>query len=254
MLAGDVLGIDAAATITRRHVGSIAAVLRPRMAGGWVLAVERGFALTGPDWTDLRNLPELWSHNRIRMNEGGCDPQGRFYCGTMAYDATPGAGKLFRLDADGTVHVVLEDVTVSNGLAWSPDGQTAYYVDTHTQRVEAFDFDGATGSFSDRRTVVSIPVEAGGPDGMTVDADGGIWVALWDGGAVHRYRPDGQLDTVIKLPTPRVTACTFGGPGLTELFITTSAIDLDRNRDPVAGSLFKTTPGVRGLPVLPFAG
>jgi sugar lactone lactonase YvrE len=246
MLAGDVLQLDGAGQVSRHHVGSVAAALRPRAGGGLVVAVERGFAFAGPGWT-VRELPEAFADTSVRMNDGGCDPQGRFYCGTMAYDATPGAGTLFRLDPDGSVHVVLAGVTVSNGLAWSPDGGGVYYVDSATQRIDAFDFDAGSAAFLNRRTVVTIDPDLGSPDGMTVDAEGGLWVALWDGAAVHRYSPDGRLDEVIELPTPRVSACTFGGAGLDQLFITTSALNLNGS-DELAGAVFLAEPGVAGLP------
>lgn len=253
MLAGDVLSTDGAGTVTRRHVDTVVAALRPRAGGGMVIAVERGFAITDPTWSDIRVLPPIWSEPGIRMNEGGCDPQGRFYCGTMAYDNTPGAGALYRLDPDGRVGLVLDQVTCSNGLVWSKDGTVVYYTDTATQRVDRFDFDGAEGTFDNRRPVVAIEPSTGNPDGMAIDADGGLWVAIWDGGAVHRYTPEGLLDAVIQLPTPRVTACTFGGTDLTELFITTSCLGLAAG-DPAAGALFVASPGVRGLPALTYAG
>lgn len=246
MLAGDVLQQDAHGEITRHHVGSVAAALRPRAGGGLVVAVERGFAVVEPDWT-VRELPETFADKSVRMNDGGCDPQGRFYCGTMAYDAAPGAATLFRFDPDQSVHIVLTDLTVSNGLAWSPDGSTVYYVDSATQRIDAFDFDGATAAFENRRTVVKIDPRLGSPDGLTVDAEGGLWVALWGGAAVHRYAPDGRLDEVIELPTSQVSACTFGGQGLDQLFITTSALRLDGSEE-LAGAVFVAEPGVAGLP------
>jgi sugar lactone lactonase YvrE len=253
MLIGDVVQLDAAGAITRHHVGSVAAAVRPRAEGGMAVAVERGFVLAEPGWAAMRVLPEVFADTSVRMNDGGCDPQGRFYCGTMAYDAAPGAGTLFRLDPDESVHVVITGVTVSNGLAWSPDGSTAYYVDTATQRIDAFAFDDATAAFKNRRTVVEIDPQLGSPDGLTVDAEGGLWVALWDGAAVHRYAPDGRLEAVIELPTPRVTACTFGGSGLNQLFITTSALGLN-GCDEVAGAVFLAEPGVTGLPAGCYAG
>jgi sugar lactone lactonase YvrE len=253
MLAGDVLHIRGADPVLRHHVGTVAAALRPRADGGMVVAVERGFALADSSWSQLQPLADAFADPTIRMNDGGCDPQGRFYCGTMAYDATPGAASLYRLDPDGSVHVVLRDLTVSNGLAWSPDGHTAYYVDSATQGIDAFDFDPDSGRFSGRRRVAGIDKYLGSPDGLTVDIEGGLWVALWDGSAVHRYSPDGRLDEVISLPTPRVTACTFGGPRLDQLFITTSALGLD-DADPIAGAVFCAQPGTAGQPVLRFGG
>ena len=252
MLAGDVLSLVAGGAINRRHVGSVAAAIRPRRQGGAVIGVERGFALEEADGT-LTHLDALWSDTNVRMNEGGCDPDGRFYCGSMAYDQLPGAGALYRFDPDGSVHVMLENVTISNGLEWSPDGSRAYYNDTFTQRIDIFDYDGKSG-LTGRRPFAEIPAEAGGPDGLTIDEEGGVWVALYSGGAVRRYTPDGVLDEVIEVPTKKVTACTFGGPDLNQLFITTSREDLKPGEDPLAGSLFRAAVGVAGLPVREFAG
>ena len=252
MLAGDVLSLAADGTINRRHVGNVAAVVRPRRQGGAVIGVERGFVLEEADGT-LTHLGELWSDNHVRMNEGGCDPDGRFYCGSMAYDQRPGGGALYRLDPDGSVHVVLRNVTISNGLEWSPDGSRAYYNDTPTQRIDVFDYDVESG-LTGRRPFAEIPAEAGGPDGLTVDEEGGVWVALYRGAAVRRYTPDGVLDEVIEVAAKQVTACTFGGPDHNQLFITTSREGLGGGEDPFAGSLFRATVGVAGLPVREFAG
>jgi sugar lactone lactonase YvrE len=144
-------------------------------------------------------------------------------------------------------------VTVSNGLEWSPDGSRAYYNDTHTHRTDAFDYDRETG-LTGRRPFAEVPAELGSPDGLTVDADGGVWVAINRGGAVHRYTPEGALDEVVEVPASKVTACTFGGSELDQLFITTSREDLDPGDDPLAGSLFRAVIGVSGLPVREFAG
>ena len=186
----------------------------------------------------------------MRMNDGGCDPDGRFYCGSMAYDQSAGAAALYRLDPDRSVHVVLEGLTISNGLEWSPDGARAYYVDTATRRLDVFDYDLASG-LSGRRPLVEI---GGDPDGLTVDARGGVWVALCGGGAVHGYTPEGGLAEVVDVPTPKVTACTFGGPRLDELYITTSREHVDPADDPLAGALFRAEVGVAGLPARGFAG
>jgi sugar lactone lactonase YvrE len=248
MLAGDVLSLAPGGAVERRHVSEIAAVVRPRRGGGAVIGVERGFALEDPDGT-VRHLDEVWSDPSVRMNEGGCDPDGRFYCGSMAYDQRPGAASLHRLDPDGSVHVVLEGVTVANGLEWSPDGTLAYFNDTATYSVAVFRYARETG-LTERRVLAELEHR---PDGLTVDARGGVWVALSDGGAVRRYAPDGELDEVIEVPTRKVTACTFGGEALDELFITTSREGLVGD-DPLAGSLFRATPGVTGVPVREFAG
>ena len=128
------------------------------------------------------------------MNDGNCDPAGRFWAGTMALDERRSAGALYRLDPDLTVHTMLTDVTISNGIDWSLDGRRMYYVDSPTRRIDVFDFDPGTGAIANRRTFVQVPAEAGIPDGMTVDADGFVWLALWGGAALHRYAPDGTRE------------------------------------------------------------
>ncbi|CAL9329734.1 SMP-30/gluconolactonase/LRE family protein [Streptomyces sp. enrichment culture] len=252
MLAGDVLSLAPDQSVTRRHIDTVVAAVRPRRGGGAVIGVERGFALEDTNGT-VTVLDSLWSDEGVRMNEGGCDPDGRFYCGSMAYDGREGAGSLYRLDADGSTTTVLGEVTVSNGLEWSPDGDRAYYADTATGRVDVFDYDRGTG-LSGRRPFASVPDGDGGPDGLTVDAEGGVWVALYGGFSVRRYAPDGTLDEVVELPVSKVTACTFGGPGLDRLFVTTSREHLEPGSEPEAGALFACTPGVRGVPVREFAG
>jgi sugar lactone lactonase YvrE len=252
MLEGDILHLADDGAIERRHVGTLAAVVRPRRGGGAVIGVERGFALESADGT-LRQLDELWADDSVRMNEGGCDPDGRFYCGSVAHDQRPGAASLYRLDGDLFVQVVLEGVTVSNGLEWSPDGSLAYYNDTATYQTSVFDYDTDAG-LTNRRVFVDLSDEEKRPDGLTVDEQGGVWVALSNGGAVRRYASDGALNEVVEMPARKVTACTFGGPDLDQLFITTSREDLEPGDDPLAGSLFRAAVGVSGLPVREFAG
>jgi sugar lactone lactonase YvrE len=252
MLAGDLLTLRTDGAVERQHVGDVAAVWRPRTGGGGVVGVERGFALISPEG-DVTTLPAVFTDPAIRMNEGGCDPQGRFYCGTMAYAETPGAGTVYRLDPDGTVETVLTGVSISNGIVWSLDGGTVYYIDSPTRQVAAFDFSTGT-RFGARRTVVEIEVPGASPDGMTIDAEGHLWVALWAGSAVHRYSPQGVLEDVIELPATQVTACAFGGADLDTLYITTSRQGLAADEQPGAGCLFAAVPGVRGAPVRPFAG
>lgn len=250
MLAGDVLSLTDG-RIDRRHVDDIAAAIRPRRGGGAVIGVARGFVLEEPDGT-LTRLPELWPERDKRMNEGGCDPDGRFYCGSMALDRRPGGGTLYRLDPDRSVHVVLPKVTISNGLDWSPDGSRAYYNDTETLRVDVFDYDPVAGLHNPRPFV-----DVGGsgrPDGLTVDSEGGVWVALNHSGTVRRYTAEGVLDAVIEVPARQVTACTLGGEALDELFITTSREHLAPHDDPLAGSLFHAAVGVVGQPTRVFDG
>ncbi|MGW5614167.1 SMP-30/gluconolactonase/LRE family protein [Streptomyces sp. NPDC003877] len=214
---------------TEQHVGAV----KPRAGGGLVLNLRDGIGLLDPDG-DFR-----WLHREVvpgrRANDAAVAPDGALWAGTMRYDEAPGGGTLSRVTGDGSAEVVLDDVTVSNGTGWSPDGRLMYYIDTPTRRIDVFDH--ADGRVSGRRTLAEIEEGAGFPDGLTVDADGCVWVALWDGAAVRRYTPDGRLDRVVGLPVPRVTACAFGGAGLTDLYITTARTGLSEP-PALAGSLF----------------
>jgi sugar lactone lactonase YvrE len=240
---------------TGRHViGGVAAAVRARRGGGFVLATEHGFRLLSADLTPQGGEILAFDDPLLRMNDGGCDSSGRFYCGTMAYAETPGAGVLYRLDPDLSVHTVLSGVTISNGLQWHADGRHVYYNDTPTGRVDLYDFDPGTGDFGDRRTFVTVEPGAGMPDGMALDSDGGVWIALWGGGAVHRYEPGGRLSERIELPVRQVTACTFGGPGGSTLYITTSRLGLGEDAEPEAGAVFAAETGVRGAVQHAFAG
>ena len=163
----------------------------------------------------------------VRMNDGACDPQGRFWAGTMAYDESPGAGTLYRLELDGSCTTVLTGLTIANGIGWSPDGSTMYLNDSGTGCLEVFRFEMSTGAITNRRTLVRSDQPGVVPDGLTVDEEGGIWVALWGGGAVNRYAPDGSLLASLELPVERPTSCAFGGPDRATLFITTAREGLD---------------------------
>ena len=251
LLAGDVLSLAPDGSAQRRHVGPRLTAMRPRREGGAVLALERGFALEDADGS-VRELPEVLDEG-LRFNDGGCDPDGRFWCGSMAYDQRAGAAAMHRLDPDGTVHHCFGDLTISNGLEWSPDGTKAYYTDTPTARVDVFDY-GRDSGLSDRRPFAVLPEGAGWPDGLTVDAEGGVWVAVYGGACVRRYGPDGALDAVVEVSTPKPTACTFGGDDLDVLYITSTREDLPAGTEPLAGALFAVRSGVRGQPARIFAG
>jgi sugar lactone lactonase YvrE len=233
------------------HVGAVAL----RAAGGFVAALQDGFWVVGDGPAErIVTVPE--ARPGLRFNDGKCDPAGRFWAGTMAYDQAPGAGALYRLDLDGRVRMMLDGVTVSNGLAWSLDGRTMHYIDTPTQRIDAFSYLPLTGEIGDRWPEIHIPPEAGAPDGMTIDAEGGLWIALWGGAAVHRYL-DGRLERVIKLPVSQPTSCCFGGESLDELYITSARQGLSahqRRTEPLAGALFRVRPGVRGIAPAAFLG
>jgi sugar lactone lactonase YvrE len=253
MLSGDVLSLDQHGGVTRTHVGEVAAVIRPRASGGAVLALKDSFAVTDGDLGQLRTVATVGLEPGVRLNEGGCDPDGRFYCGSMATDESPQAGTFYCLDPGGSVRPVLDKVTISNGFDFSPDGTIAYYVDTRDQSIDIFDYSADTGLVN-RRRWVDVPVEAGWPDGLTVDAEGGVWLALMGGSAVHHYSASGRLEEVIPLPVSQVTACTFGGTGLDTLYVTTSQIGADIQAQPASGALFAIQPGARGRPALTFAG
>jgi sugar lactone lactonase YvrE len=245
LLAGDIMAMDAAGTVLRHPVGSpVAAAVRARAGGGFVIATERGFSLADESLSQPTPFASAFDDPSVRMNDGGCDPQGRFYCGTMAYAETPGMGGLYRLDPDGGVHRILDGLGIANGLQWSADGSRVFHNDTPTGEIAVYDFDATGGTFHDRR--VFARVEPDLPDGMAIDEDGGVWVALWGAGRVHRYAADGSLSAVIELPASRVTACTFGGPDLRTLYITTSRLGLDEADEPEAGSVFAIEPGVAG--------
>jgi sugar lactone lactonase YvrE len=253
MLDGDVLTLRLeTGAVDRLNVGSpIAALVRPRVAGGFVVVTEREITLWEADvkhWS----TPALWSDAGRRFNEGGCDPRGGIICGSKARDDDPRGGEVFRMNADRTVERLFGDVTISNGLGFSADGTRMFYVDTPTRRVDVFDVDGAC--LLNRRPFVSIAEGAGYPDGLWVDELDGVWVALYGGSAVHHYGPQGTLEDVIKVSATQVTSCTFGGPGLDTLFITTSREGLAPGEQPSAGAVFCASVSVRGLPVLAYRG
>jgi sugar lactone lactonase YvrE len=226
-----------------------------RQGSGLVCAVGMELALLDEADGTLRPIATATAGDRL--NEVKCDPGGRLWAGTLTADHRPGASALYRLDGEGRLDTVLDDVALSNGIGWSPDATTMYYVDTPREIVDAFDYDAATGVVSGRRTFVDLHDVPGRPDGLTVDAEGGVWVAMARGWAVRRFGPDGALERVIDVPAFRVTSCTFGGAELTDLYITTARFDLDDAAladQPHAGAIFRCTPGVHGLPAAEYAG
>ena len=236
-----------------------AAVLR-QDGDGLVVALQNGFGLLD-EATERVELvaPVEQDVPTNRMNDGKCDPAGRFWAGTMPFDPAPGSksGALYRLDKDFRVTKVESGVTLSNGIDWSLDGRQMYYIDSMTQGVDVFDFDAATGSLANRHRLITIAPAEGLPDGMTVDAEGGLWVTLHGSGSIRRYTPDGRVDRVVRVPPTMVTCCAFGGPDLTDLYITTMTYGMSedaRRAQPLAGALFKCRPGVRGRPAYRFAG
>jgi sugar lactone lactonase YvrE len=230
-------------------VGAVVPSIGPD--GGWLLAADHGFAHLAHDGTVTRlGQPEADAVARMRMNDGKADPRGAMWAGSMAFDKKPGAGSLYRLDPDGTITVARARTTISNGLAFSPDGDRLYYIDTPTQRVDRFHI-AADGRLTDQATIITVDPSLGHPDGMCIDAEGCLWVALWGGSAVHRYTPAGGLLAIVEVDAPQVSSCTFGGPDLSTLFITTSAEDMtgaQRARQEHSGKLFRADVGVKGRP------
>jgi sugar lactone lactonase YvrE len=236
------------------EVGQDIGVAIPRAGGGYVAAVRQGFIAVS-DRGDITRLAGL-ERPGIRMNDGQGAPDGSFWAGTMSYDKTPGAGSLYRLDPSGEVHVRLTGVTISNGLAFGADDRV-YYVDTPTRRVDVFDLEVPEQTLTNRRPLLLLPEGVGNPDGIALDDEGGLWVALWGGGAVHRYLPDGALDVVVRVPVSRVTSCCFAGPGDTRLYITTArqgATTDELAAQPHAGGIFSCDVGVTGPAAVPYAG
>ena len=222
------------------------------------LAANSGFMLLDPASGKIDPIVELEDPEPgTGMNDGKCDPAGRFWAGTKDVEGRRALGSLYRLDADHRLTKFLTDVTTSNGLGWSPDQRTMYYIDSTTYRIDAFDYDVTSGAASNRRPHVETPRSWGLPDGMTVDEEGFLWVAFWGGSALRRLAPDGRVDATVRFPVTQVTSCTFGGPDLADLFVTSARsglTDAALSEQPLAGGLFRLRPGVHGLPSPPFAG
>ena len=247
--------LDEVSTISLdRHVGAVA----PAPGGGYVVAAGPGFLFVDEDGSVVELAQPEAGRTDVRMNDGACDAQGRFWAGTMAYDESPGAGALYRLELDGSCTTVLTRLTIANGIGWSPDGSTMYLNGSGTRCVETFRFDSDSGAITDRCTLARSDEPGVVPDGLTVDAEGGIWVAWWGGSAVNRYAPDGSLIASLELPVERPTSCAFGGPDRATLFVTTAREGLDDDalaRQPDCGRVFAISGlGVRGPPCQPYRG
>jgi sugar lactone lactonase YvrE len=250
-------GDDATRTYTlAQRIGSL--VRRER--GGLLLALENGFWRFDPETEALEHLhdPEP-DRPGNRFNDGKCDARGRFWAGTMdAAQEVADAGSLYCLDTDGRVERHLGSVGISNGLAWSADGRRMYYIDSPTRRVDVFDYDLDAARFANRRTAFEIPEGLGFPDGMSIDVEGKLWVAIWGGSMVARFDPDtGAMLAQVPVPAAHVTSCAFAGPALDELYITTARQGLDENAlaaQPTAGGLFRARVPVPGLPAEPYRG
>jgi sugar lactone lactonase YvrE len=220
--------------------------------GGYLLAVDRDIVRFDPHAATLRDRQTL-AVLGTRCNDGAVDSAGRLWLGSMDPDHGPGRGSLFRV-ADDTTEVLTE-VGISNGIGWSGDDRRMYYTDTLTRTLDVFDFDAHSGTASARRALAVVEDAAGYPDGLTVDVDGCVWVALWDGGAIRCYDPDGIVARHVPLPVSRPTSCTFGGPDLATLYVTTafgSLTESARTAEPLAGAVLAIGGLARGLPAHEF--
>jgi sugar lactone lactonase YvrE len=242
------------------ELGKMPGTLVGRRSGGLLLAMEDGFSFVDPvtGITTFLFDPEFDLPDN-RFNDGKCDSHGRFWAGTM-YNPETGecTGSLYRLGVDLSYERILDGIGISNGLAWSPDDRTMYYIDTYKHRVDAFDFEPETGSIDRCRVAFEVPSSLGSPDGMTIDEEGMLWVALWGGWGIGRWDPHtGRLLEKICVPVARTSSCAFGGPDLNLLYITTASIDMkpeETASQPHAGGLFVCEPGIKGAASEPFAG
>jgi sugar lactone lactonase YvrE len=239
-------------------VGQEVGAVVPRRGGGLVLAVRDGIGVASDTGEGFEvTVPVERDIPGNRMNDAKCDPAGRLLAGTMAYDLSPHAAALYRVEPDWSFGQIVRDVTQSNGIAWSPDGGRMYFIDSATQGIDVFDYDAGTGSAGNRRRLVTIDAARGIPDGMTTDDQGNLWVACFGDGAVRCFSLAGEQLEEVSFPVTQVTSCAFGGPGLADLYVTTAAYRLSASQlkwEPHAGATFVCRPGAVGLPASSFAG
>ncbi|MBB4795939.1 SMP-30/gluconolactonase/LRE family protein [Streptomyces nodosus] len=243
---------------SHRQFGHAVSAVLPRAGGGLAVAAHHGVLLLDADGEVERTITVPGEPGSNRLGDAGVDPAGRLWFGTLDAEMLPGRGALHRLAPGSSVpERVLDRTSVANGIGWSPDGSRMYFVDSATRRIDVLDFDPATGEARDRRPWVSIEDEAGVPDGLAVDAEGGVWVALWRGGQIRRYDAGARHDATLPLPVRQVTSCAFGGPALDRLYVTTGRVEMDGRRlaaEPDAGAVFAADVGVCGRPVPPYPG
>jgi sugar lactone lactonase YvrE len=240
---------DADGAHTTWDVGLPVGAVVPRESGGLCVAAGNAFYALDTETGEVTEIAPAPGLPRTRLNDGKCDREGRFYAGSMDNDEAPGRGTFYRLNLDHTVTEIFPRVGLSNGLGWSPDDRLMYYIDSLAYQVDMMDYNPETGEMGDRRPFACLGSAETVPDGMTVDAEGGVWVAVWGGGVIQRYEPDGKLSGVVRLPAAFVTSCAFGGPELDQLFITT-ATGPGRS----GGALFTCPAGVKGLPAYRYRG
>lgn len=256
LLAGAIVAIEVDGGVSRCEVPSpVASVIRRRASGGFVVATERGIVGVDDHLSVFDQIADLTCDLGVRTNDGGCDRLGGFVIGTMGYDERQGAGAVYRVTPDHQVVEILAPVSISNGVRWSSDDTRAFYIDSLTRRVDVFDVDPVTGNWTGRRPHLHVDVASGVPDGMAIDEEDGLWVALWGGGGVNHYDAAGRLvETVLVPGVAQVSSCAFGGHDRKTLYITTSRVGLTDDKEPEAGAVFAVTTGTRGAIEPEFAG
>lgn len=217
--------------------------------GALLLFMARGAIKIWRDGELTTILDEIPDERESRFNDVFADPEGRVFCGTMPTPTR--AGRLYRLDPDRTLTLLLEGIGVSNGVGLTPDGKQLYFTDTGAGKIYLFDYDRSTGDLSNQRVFVDAPGEEGGPDGMTVDAEGYVWSARWGGSCLVRYRPDGTEERRVEFPAKKVSSVTFGGPDYGDIYVTTAGGDNKAEDGPGAGALYRLQPGIQGVPEYP---
>jgi sugar lactone lactonase YvrE len=256
---GDVHWLDPKTGADRsQNVGDPVGAAVPDRSGGLLLALPRRISRLPAGAQEPEQIVSLPGDPDHRMNDAKCDRRGRLWAGSTTEAEEAARGALYRIDPDLQATEVLDGITVSNGIDWSPDDSRMYYIDSPTRRIDVLDYDIATGAATNRRTLHALADDVPGlPDGMCVDSEGTLWVALWGGSRVLGLTPEGAVHTQIDLPTNQVTSVAFGGDGLRTLFITSAAFGLDAQTlaaEPLAGGIFALDVGVAGLPTTPFAG
>ncbi len=231
--------------------GSRIGTVVPVKNGNVLVALQNGIHKMDTKTGKLTFITDPVKDSLFRFNDGKCDPAGRFWVGTMHLGPGKGGAALYRFDKDKTVHKMLDNVSTSNGIVWSADKKTMYYIDTPTGAIQAFDYDNSTGDISNGRNIIK--VTEGYPDGMAIDAEGMLWTALWGGGGVARWNPaTGKMLEKIEVPAVNITSCAFGGKQLDTLYITTARIGMNEEqlkKFPLSGGVFAIKPGVKGVPV-----
>ncbi len=229
-----------------RHIGSLALTRNLDLC----LALRDGFAHYSFQSQSITSFTQVIESDEVRFNDGAVDRQGRFLAGTMGYNPKPNTGNLYTFTEDSGYRLLIPEVGVSNGICWNGDSSQMYFIDSMTQSIQVFDYDLYSGSATNPKVLIKFDPQLGIPDGMTIDEEGSLWVAMWDGSQILKISSDGDIVDAIKFPVSRVTSLTFGGTDLRDLYITSARYELsfeDLAHQPLAGSLFKVRARVPGI-------